>query len=96
MVPTSNEKGGAERFPQCFLQCHVLPIWLLGTNLGWDLKGFTDEIKSSGKFAIFSRLKIEGGGSKQLRKNTPKNHLHFKIEGGRGTGHLVPGLRVDF
>ena len=68
MVPTSNQKGGAEVFPQCFLKCHVLSIWLSGTNPGWDLKGFMDEIKSSGKFAIFSRLKIEGGCQSNLRK----------------------------
>ena len=45
-------------------------------------KKVRDDIKSSGKSAIFSYLRIEGGGG--LRLITEKWQLHLKIEGGGG------------
>ncbi len=50
---------------------YILPLSILTL----DLVEFRDDIKSSGKFAIFTRLKIKGGrGSKaHYGKSTTKN-----------------------
>ncbi len=58
------------------------------------LKLLRDDIKSSGKFAISSYLKIEGvGGRRQITSGTSvpasTEKLQLKIEGGGG-------LRADF
>ena len=50
--------------------------YLISENVDDSGRPLRDDIKSSGKFAIFSYLKIEGGGGP--RQITEKWHLKIK------------------